>query len=102
MGRDPVPRVHLRAARRPRAPGVRVSRRALLLLGLVGACVDHEPDLWKGTTSLEVDLINPTDGGSMTNRLPDTTRAITIKVIAKDDQGQIDTTVSRDVDLYVQ
>ena len=78
-----------------------MSRAALLLLA-VAACVDHEPDLWKGTTSLEVVLVNPTDGGSMMNRLPDTTRAITIKVTAKDDQGLVDTTVSRDVDLYVQ
>ncbi|HTJ41816.1 MAG TPA: hypothetical protein VL463_06950 [Kofleriaceae bacterium] len=76
--------------------------RALLSLLVLAACVDHQPDLWKGTTSLEVQLIAPADPGSQTNRLPPNTTNATIKVTAKDDQGAIDTTVNRDVDLYIQ
>jgi hypothetical protein len=71
-------------------------------LACAAGCVDHEPDLWKGTTALEVDLVSPADGGSQMSPLPETTRAITIKITAKDDQGVLDATVSRDVDLYVQ
>lgn len=77
-------------------------RRALLLLVLVGACVDHEPSRWKGTTSLHVDLLSPADPGSQMNRLPDGSNMVTIKVTALDDQGLTDTTVTRSVDLYVQ
>lgn len=76
-------------------------RSALLCLALV-ACVDHEPSLWKGTTSLHVELISPADPGAQTNRLPDGSSDVTIKITAYDDLDQVDTTVSRNVDLYVQ
>ncbi len=75
---------------------------ALVAVASLGACVDHEPSLWKGTTSLQVTLISPADPGSQMSRLPDGTSDVTITVTALDDQAQVDTTVSRDVDLYVQ
>jgi hypothetical protein len=69
---------------------------------ITSGCVDHEPSLVQGTTSLKVDLLAPADPGSQMNRLPDGTVNATIRVTAIDDKGETDTTVSRDVDLYVQ
>jgi hypothetical protein len=78
-------------------------KKALLLaLALASACVDHEPSLWKGTTSLGVKLISPADPGSQMNRLPDGSSSVTIQITAYDDQDQVDTTVNRNVDVYVQ
>ena len=78
-------------------------RRLLLLLAIAApACVDHEPSLVKGTTSLAVKLVAPADPGSSTNPRPDTTTSAMITVTAINDQGMTDTTVNRDVDLYVQ
>ena len=74
----------------------------LCLIATLGACVDHEPSLLAGkTTSLKVDLIAPADPGSQQNRLPDGTTTATVKITALDENGDTDTSVSRDVDLYV-
>ncbi len=76
------------------------SRAGLLALTALAACVDHQPGV-EGTTSLHVELIAPTDPGSEDQRLPDTQRTVTFNVTALDAQGQPDSTVNGDVDLYV-
>lgn len=66
-----------------------------------GACVDQLPPI-TGTQALRVDVITPADPGSTDTRLDDTARDAVIKVTAIDAHGEVDTTVSRDVDVYVQ
>jgi hypothetical protein len=79
--------------------------RYLLLTAVVtlAACVDHEPSLLAGkTTSLKVNLITPADPGSQNNRLPaGGTTTATITITALDENGNTDTSVSKNVDLYV-
>lgn len=77
---------------------------AYSLLGLaasVGACTDTLPGV-TGTQSLKVELITPADPGSVNNRLPDTARTVSVKVTAIGAQGEVDTSVSRDVAVYAQ
>lgn len=75
----------------------------LVLAGALatGACVENLPPI-TGTQGLKVDVITPADPGSATNRLDDAARDIVVKVTALDANGEVDTSVSRDVDVYVQ
>jgi hypothetical protein len=81
---------------------IRPSASVLLACALAAAgCVDHKPSLVTGTQSLQVTLIDPVSPGTPQVRLKDTVHDVTISVTAYDADGEIDTSVSRDVDLYV-
>ncbi len=66
-----------------------------------GACVDHGAAL-TGTASLQVDLVAPTDPGSITNRLPDAARALSLTVAAMDEQGNPDPTYNNTLQVYIE
>jgi len=71
----------------------------LLLLALA-ACVDHHAPI-TGVQSLKIDLIAPTDTGSIDNRLPDTAHAISMNITAIDANDQPDTTYNNTLQVYV-
>jgi hypothetical protein len=77
--------------------------RLALLCGalLVAACVEDVPAL-DGTSSLRVELLDPVDPGAVDRRIPDGTRAITVKVSAIDTQNQVDPGFTGAVQVYVQ
>jgi hypothetical protein len=77
--------------------------RLALLCGalLVAACVEDVPAL-DGTSSLRVELLDPVDLGAVDRRIPDGTRAITVKVSAIDTQNQVDPGFTGAVQVYVQ
>lgn len=81
----------------------RYSSRLLVVAALTaaaGGCVEKRPGV-EGTTSLRVVLISPTDPGSFDNRLQFDARDVTLRVEALDAQGELDTTLTGDLDLYV-
>jgi hypothetical protein len=78
-----------------------IGRGWIVSLVAVAACVQTTPPLDE-TTSLAVALVAPADPGTPDRRLPDTARMVTVTVTAKDAQNQVDTSVTRDVDVYVQ
>lgn len=71
---------------------------------LLGACVTHGAPI-SGTQSLKIELVAPTDPGSISTRLPDpmpgTASVVTVNVTALDADGNLDTTYDRTVDVYV-
>jgi hypothetical protein len=71
---------------------------ALLLLG---ACTEMKDGI-EGTQSLQVELVSPASGGSTTDRLPDSQRAVTLNVTALDPDGEVDTTYNHNVQVYSQ
>lgn len=77
--------------------------RAALVVAAVAAagCVEHLPPIDE-TTSLAVELVAPTDPGSPDQRLDDSARTVMVKVTAKDAQNQVDTSVTRQVQVYAQ
>ncbi len=70
------------------------------LFGLAG-CVEDEAGE-RGTQSLRVALMAPASPGSSTMRLPDGLRQIQLDVTAVDAEGAPDTTLTGDLDVYVQ
>lgn len=75
---------------------------ALLAGGVaLGACVEHT-DAITGTQSLRVEVVAPTDLGSVGARLPDSQRDVTVSLTALDADGAIDTGFSEPVRIYVQ
>jgi hypothetical protein len=75
--------------------------RVLALLAALAACTDHRPPI-KGTQSLQVDLVSPTDPGTIDNRLAPAMRTVTMNLTALDAQGQVDTSYNKDLQVYVQ
>jgi hypothetical protein len=73
----------------------------LLSFAVLAACTDTRAPI-KGAQSIQVDLISPTDPGSLAVRLPDTARTVTIKLTALGPDGQIDTTYNRPLQVYTQ
>jgi len=72
--------------------------RVVLLIALC-ACVETREPI-TGTQSLRVELVSPSPG-SVTNRLPDTSRTVTVNVTALDADGNVDTTYNNAVQVYV-
>ncbi len=77
-----------------------------LALGLATAvaaagCVEQLPGI-SGTQSLLVDLVAPTEPGTPGEPLDDTVRTVTLKVWALDEDNEVDTSFTADVDVYVQ
>ena len=73
---------------------------ALFLVCLLAACVEHGPAI-TGTQSLKVELVAPADPGSIDVRLPDSARAISVKITALDQDGNLDTTYNNTLQVYV-
>jgi hypothetical protein len=71
------------------------------LLFVVAACVDTKPPI-TGTQSLAVTITSPSNPGTEDARLPDTARTITYNLQAIDQDGNPDTSYTRDVQVYVQ
>jgi hypothetical protein len=76
-------------------------KKSLVLALLLAGCVDHLPGP-TGTQSLQVQLITPTTLGAPDDRLKPTVQEAQIKVTALDQDGAVDTSVTRMVDVYVQ
>jgi hypothetical protein len=74
---------------------------AILAAVTVTNCTETLPGI-SGTQSLKIELISPTNPGTIDQRLPDTARMVQIKVTALGPQGEVDTSVSRDVAVYAQ
>ncbi|MCA9676734.1 MAG: hypothetical protein H6709_22700 [Kofleriaceae bacterium] len=79
---------------------LRVVMAGLGALALAG-CTDQLPGI-EGTQSLKVELVSPADPGSVDQRLPDDALSVSLRVQALDEQGQLDTSFTGDVDVYVQ
>lgn len=75
--------------------------RRLLLLPLLASCVEELPGV-EGTQSLRVTLVSPTEPGSPEAPLADDALTVSVRVEAIDETGEVDTTFSGDVDVYVQ
>lgn len=73
---------------------------ALALVALATAACVEELDPLSGTTSLAVELLSPAETGSVSQRLPDEARAVTISVTARDINGELDATFSGEVSVY--
>ncbi|HKE14479.1 MAG TPA: hypothetical protein VKB80_06430 [Kofleriaceae bacterium] len=71
----------------------------LVLAASAAGCVDERPGV-TGTTSLAVELVSP-DPGSADERLDDDARAVVVRVSALDEQGEVDESFSRPVDIHV-
>ncbi len=79
---------------------MRTAMFSLLPLALV-SCTDDRASI-TGTQSLQITLVSPTDPGSPDDRLPDTQREVTIDIVAKDVDNELDTTFDADVQVYAQ
>lgn len=74
---------------------------ALVLAALAAGGCEEERAGVSGTTSLAVELVSPGDPGTEEERLDDEARAVTLSVSALDEQGELDESFSRRVDLHV-
>ncbi|MEZ4360842.1 MAG: hypothetical protein R3B48_11735 [Kofleriaceae bacterium] len=84
----------------------RVAKRAslcacALFAAALPACVDDQPGI-SGTQSLRVALKAPVDPGTLEQRLPDSLRQVQVDLSAVDAQGQPDTSLTADLNIYVQ
>lgn len=71
------------------------------LLAAVATCTTTNPGV-EGTQSLRITLVTPADPGDLDHPLPDGERTITVSIEALDEQGEVDTSFDRDVDVYAQ
>ncbi len=67
----------------------------------LAACVDHRGPI-TGTQALKVELTSPADPGSVTNRLPDTAKTVSLKVTAYDAENKVDTSYNAKLQVYAQ
>ncbi len=75
--------------------------RALALLLALAACTDHRAPI-TGTQALQVDLVTPSNPGTISNRLPPAMRTVSMTIKAIDAQGQLDTSYNKQLQVYVQ
>jgi hypothetical protein len=76
-------------------------RAGLGALLLLGACTEEKP-LELGTTSLRVVVTAPASLGSPQMRLPDGERNVSVEITALDARGNLDPSLTGDLDVYVQ
>ena len=74
--------------------------RMVVLAMWIGACTDHRAAI-TGTSSLQITLVSPADPGSQANRLADAARAVSFTITAYDEQGDIDSTYNKTLQVYV-
>lgn len=75
--------------------------RRLAPLLLLAGCVDLQPGV-EGTQSLRIELLAPADPGTIDDRLDDTARALSVRITAIDEDGEIDREFDGEVDVFVQ
>ncbi|MEJ7600169.1 MAG: hypothetical protein WKG01_19835 [Kofleriaceae bacterium] len=77
---------------------------SLLLVVVLGGCVEKLPGEVTGTQSLRVEVTNPTNPGGpgKTERLMDSQRMVTMNVTALGPDGAIDTGFTKSVQVYSQ
>lgn len=75
---------------------------AALACSLVGACTDDRGAVISGTQSLRVELMAPGMTGSQTERLPDASRTVPVRVTALGADGKLDPSLSGDLRVFVQ
>jgi hypothetical protein len=93
-------------AKRPRGRTLPGSGAALplaiaLAAGWMSGCVEDAPGI-SGTQSLRVELISPSNPGSLEMRLPDGARQVQVNISALDRSGQLDPSVTADLNVFVQ
>jgi hypothetical protein len=71
------------------------------LLAAATGCVENR-DAITGPQSLRVELVAPTSGGAIDNRLPDTARDVTVNLTALDANGEVDTGFDESIRVYAQ
>jgi len=71
-----------------------------LALVVLAACTDQGTPI-KGTTSLKITVVSPTDLGDVNNRLGGGATTVMVNVEALDQSGKPDTTYSNSVGVYV-
>jgi hypothetical protein len=76
-------------------------KRFLPILLLASACVDQQPGI-EGTQSLVVTLADGTVPGTPDEPRDSADRSVTISIEARNEDNEIDTTFTADVDVYVQ
>ena len=69
-------------------------------VGLGGCTTEH--DRITGTQSIAVELVTPTSPGSPDDRLPDGLTSVVVKLTAKDENNEVDTSFNGPVKVYVQ
>lgn len=74
-------------------------KRASLLL-LLAACTENRDPI-AGTQSINVELVAPSNPGTVDNRL-DTERTIQVNLEARDAEGNLDITFTADIRIYAQ
>ena len=87
-----------------------MTQRALLLISVVAACGDPLPPI-TGTQALQIDMVSPTDTGAIDSRICSTlpcpqagqqpVTSATVNVTAIGPDGQMDTSYTNDVQVYV-
>jgi hypothetical protein len=81
-------------------PDARSFAAALSLLGLA-ACTDTR-EAFTGTQSLSIELVTPATTGSPDEPLDDNQRTIVVNITALDENGDVDTSFDKDVQVYAQ
>ena len=76
-------------------------RNASLFL-VLAACTDTNDSLIEGTQSLRVELVSPASPGSIDTPLGDGDRTVVLNLTALDAQGELDTSFSKQVQVYAQ
>jgi hypothetical protein len=76
--------------------------RLVFITLLAVGCTEHRGHGLEGTQSIEVTMTSPADPGAIDRRLPDTMRTVVVDLTAKDADGEIDTTFTRQVRVYTQ
>lgn len=71
------------------------------LLLLLAACTENR-DAITGTQSIAVEMVSPSNPGSVMNRLPDTQRSVQLNLEARDANGDLDTTFNAEIRIYAQ
>ncbi len=80
---------------------MRITNFFLFSFGLA-ACTDTRTTLIEGTQSLRVELVSPASPGSIDEPLDDTNRTVVLDLTALDATGEVDTTFSKQVQVYAQ
>lgn len=92
------------SGRRATAARVRGAAAAAFALAapLAAGCTEHRGHGLVGTQSIEVTLVAPADPGAIDRLLPDTLRTAVVDLTARDADGEIDPTFTKEVRVYTQ
>lgn len=76
--------------------------RIVVSLAALAACTETRPSDIIGTQSFAVTLVTPSDPGAPDRRLPDTARAVSLDVEARDADNQLDSGFNGTLQVYAQ